>query len=64
MTLNLCRAFTVGGYADLHQAHGWNQDFVKESPSGQHYERLADETCTGRLAPIRAESISSSPVTT
>ena len=42
-TLNLCRAFTTGGYADLNQAHGWNQDFVRESPSGQHYERLADE---------------------
>jgi 3-deoxy-7-phosphoheptulonate synthase len=42
-TLNLCRAFTAGGYADLNQAHGWNQDFVRESPSGQQYERLADE---------------------
>jgi 3-deoxy-7-phosphoheptulonate synthase len=42
-TLNLCRAFTAGGYADLHQAHGWNQDFVRESPAGQHYERLAEE---------------------
>jgi 3-deoxy-7-phosphoheptulonate synthase len=42
-TLNLCRAFTVGGFADLHQAHAWNQDFVAESPSGQRYERLADE---------------------
>jgi 3-deoxy-7-phosphoheptulonate synthase len=42
-TLNLCRAFTAGGYADLNQAHGWNQDFVRQSPSGQHYERLADE---------------------
>jgi 3-deoxy-7-phosphoheptulonate synthase len=42
-TLNLCRAFTAGGYADLNQAHGWNQDFVRQSPAGQHYERLADE---------------------
>jgi 3-deoxy-7-phosphoheptulonate synthase len=42
-TLNMCRAFTAGGYADLNQAHGWNQDFVRQSPSGQHYERLADE---------------------
>jgi 3-deoxy-7-phosphoheptulonate synthase len=42
-TLNLCRAFTAGGYADLNQAHGWNQDFVRQSPSGQHYERLVDE---------------------
>lgn len=42
-TLNLCRALTTGGYADLRQAHAWNQDFVRESPSGQHYERLAGE---------------------
>jgi 3-deoxy-7-phosphoheptulonate synthase len=42
-TLNLCRAFTTGGYADLHQVHAWNQDFVAASPSGQRYERLAGE---------------------
>src|SRR6266536_553926 len=42
-TLNLCRAFTTGGYADLHQVHAWNQDFVARSPSGQRYERLAGE---------------------
>jgi 3-deoxy-7-phosphoheptulonate synthase len=43
VTLNLCRAFTTGGYADLHQVHAWNQDFVRRSPSGQRYERLAGE---------------------
>jgi 3-deoxy-7-phosphoheptulonate synthase len=43
VTLNLCRAFTTGGYADLHQVHAWNQDFVKASPSGQRYDRLAGE---------------------
>jgi 3-deoxy-7-phosphoheptulonate synthase len=43
VTLNLCRAFTTGGYADLHQVHAWNQDFVARSPSGQRYERLAGE---------------------
>ena len=42
-TLNLCRAFATGGYADLHQVHAWNQDFVKQSPAGQRYERLAGE---------------------
>lgn len=30
-TLNLVRAFTTGGYADLRQVHAWNQDFVKSS---------------------------------
>jgi 3-deoxy-7-phosphoheptulonate synthase len=43
VTLNLCRAFTTGGYADLRQAHAWNQDFVAGSPAGQRYERLAGE---------------------
>jgi 3-deoxy-7-phosphoheptulonate synthase len=43
VTLNLCRAFTHGGYADLHQAHAWNKDFVASSPAGQRYERLAGE---------------------
>jgi 3-deoxy-7-phosphoheptulonate synthase len=43
VTLNLCRAFTTGGYADLHQVHSWNQDFVRDSPSGQRYDRLAGE---------------------
>ncbi|WP_433324234.1 class II 3-deoxy-7-phosphoheptulonate synthase [Spirillospora sp. CA-294931] len=43
VTLNLCRAFTKGGYADLRQVHAWNQDFVANSPAGQRYERLAGE---------------------
>jgi 3-deoxy-7-phosphoheptulonate synthase len=43
VTLNLCRAFTTGGYADLRQVHAWNQDFVQASPAGQRYERLAGE---------------------
>ena len=43
VTLNLCRAFASGGYADLRQVHAWNQDFVAGSPAGQRYERLAGE---------------------
>ena len=42
-TLNLVRAFTTGGYADLHQVHAWNRDFVAASPSGERYELLAAE---------------------
>jgi 3-deoxy-7-phosphoheptulonate synthase len=42
-TLNLVRAFTTGGYADLRQVHAWNQDFVRDSPAGKRYERLARE---------------------
>ncbi len=43
VTLNLVRAFTKGGYADLRQVHAWNQDFVAESPAGKRYEQLARE---------------------
>jgi 3-deoxy-7-phosphoheptulonate synthase len=42
-TLNLCRAFTQGGYADLRQVHTWNTDFVASSPAGRRYEALAGE---------------------
>ncbi len=42
-TLNLLRAFTKGGYADLSQVHSWNQEFVANSPEGQRYEQLARE---------------------
>ncbi len=40
-TLNLLRAFTKGGFADLRQVHFWNQQFVASSPEGQRYESLA-----------------------
>ena len=33
-TLNLLRAFTKGGFADLTQVHAWNQEFVATSPRG------------------------------
>jgi 3-deoxy-7-phosphoheptulonate synthase len=42
-TLNLLRAFTKGGFADLNRVHQWNQEFVSASPEGQRYLRLADE---------------------
>jgi 3-deoxy-7-phosphoheptulonate synthase len=42
-TLNLLRAFTKGGFADLGRVHQWNQEFVASSPSGRRYERLADD---------------------
>jgi 3-deoxy-7-phosphoheptulonate synthase len=46
-TLNLLRAFATGGFADLHQVHRWNLDFVARSPLATQYEGLAsriDET--------------------
>ena len=42
-TLNLLRAFTKGGFADLGRVHAWTQEFVASSPEGQRYEALATE---------------------
>ncbi len=40
-TLNLLRAFSRGGYADLHRVNRWNMDFVADSPQGERYRELA-----------------------
>jgi 3-deoxy-7-phosphoheptulonate synthase len=42
-TLNLLRAFTKGGFADLSQVHLWNQEFVATSAEGRRYEAIAEE---------------------
>ncbi|HEB68562.1 MAG TPA: 3-deoxy-7-phosphoheptulonate synthase class II [Desulfobulbus sp.] len=42
-TLNLLRAFTRGGFGSLHRVHAWNQEFVRQSPMGRSYERLAKQ---------------------
>ena len=42
-TLNLVRAFTKGGFADLNRVHAWNQEFVAQSAEGQRYEQVASE---------------------
>lgn len=41
-TLNLIRAFTQGGFADLRLVHEWNKGFVS-NPVNQRYETLAAE---------------------
>ncbi len=42
-TLNLLRAFTKGGFADISRVQEWNQAFVADSPEGKRYQRLATE---------------------
>ncbi len=42
-TLNLVRAFTKGGFADILRVHEWNQEFVANSAEGVRYERLATD---------------------
>ena len=52
-TLNLLRAFSTGGYADLHQVHRWNLGFVERSPLAERYADLAtriDQTLSFKQA--------------
>jgi len=42
-TLNLLRAFTKGGFADLNRVNTWTQEFVASSPEGQRYVELSNE---------------------
>lgn len=42
-TLNLLRAFTKGGFADLNRVHAWTQEFVGSSSEGQRYEKVASD---------------------
>ena len=41
--MNLVRALTNSGTADLHRLTGWNREFVANSPAGARYEALAQE---------------------
>ena len=41
-TLNLLRAFTKGGFADLNRVHQWNLEFIASRTEGRRYEEVAD----------------------
>ncbi len=41
-TLNLIRAFTMGGFADLRSVHEWNKGFT-DNPANSRYETMAKE---------------------
>ena len=59
-TLNLLRAFAQGGFADLHQVHKWNLDFIANSALAEKYSHLADRI-DETLAFMRACGMDSSP---
>lgn len=42
-TLNLLRAFSRGGLADLKKVHQWNLDFIKDNPLGKKYDELSEK---------------------
>lgn len=41
-TLNYARALLDGGFADLHQPHHWQLDFVRSDASRHRYEQLVE----------------------
>ncbi len=42
-TLNLIRAFSHGGFADLKKVHTWNLGFIKKSPETKRFKELEDQ---------------------
>ena len=42
-TLNLIRAFSHGGFADLKKVHTWNLGFIKKSPEVKRFKELEDQ---------------------
>lgn len=43
LTLNILRAFSSGGMADLEKVHRWNLEFIKDTPQSERYEALASD---------------------
>ncbi|MEM6439821.1 MAG: 3-deoxy-7-phosphoheptulonate synthase class II, partial [Pseudomonadota bacterium] len=41
-TLNLLRAFSQGGFADIHRVHAWNLGFANGSPGSERYKDMAE----------------------
>ena len=42
-TLNLIRSFAQGGFANLRKVNSWNMGFVKATPEGRKYEKIANQ---------------------
>jgi 3-deoxy-7-phosphoheptulonate synthase len=59
-SLNLLRAFASGGFADVHQVHQWNLDFIANSALAERYSQLADRI-DETLAFMRACGLDSAP---
>ena len=57
-TLNLLRAFSTGGYADVHQVHGWTLGFTEGAKAEQYREmagRISDTLDFIRAAGVTGE---------
>ncbi len=58
-TLNLLRAFSKGGFADIHQVHAWTLGFVESDAAGEYRElanRIADTLDFMKAAGLTAEN--------
>ncbi len=42
-SLNLLRAFSQGGFADIARVHQWTTGFANEAPGTERYKKLADK---------------------
>ena len=60
-TLNLLRAFTQGGFADLHKVHSWTHKFVHDSSAYVAYRALAERIAES-LAFMQACGVTSNSV--
>ncbi len=56
-TLNLLRAFSQGGYADITRVHSWTLDFTAGQPGYEQYHKLANRI-SDALEFIRAAGVS------
>ena len=59
-SLNLLRAFAQGGFADVHQVHQWNLDFIANSALAEKYRQLANRIDES-LAFMRACGLDNAP---
>lgn len=56
-TLNLLRAFSQGGYADITRVHSWTLDFTAGQPGYEQYHKLANRI-SGALDFMNAAGVS------
>jgi len=63
-TLNLLRAFSQGGYADLHRVAAWNLGFAKDNPQSERYLKMAEriQVSVDFMASIGVTSENSHPL--
>ena len=48
-TLNILRAFSTGGYADISRLHAWNLDFVEQTEEGSRCVRQNNQKCVPEM---------------